>query len=139
MPLNLVDLVPKQTEFELSTNPGKKFTLCRWSLRIRAWAIEKYSAAGLQEIFEQQKINEIADMAYFMLKEKEFFKTKDDFLDAVSSVQDQINIIMALLGAVGIGEPEMQKIASALPEKGGPPDPLAKSPKPKTGARSSTR
>lgn len=58
-------------------------------------------------------IGEIAELAWFMLKDqdKQFFKnSKDEFLDGISSVQDQVNIIMALLGAVGIGEPELDKI-----------------------------
>lgn len=79
-------------------------------------------------------------MAFFMLKEKDAFKTKDDFLDAICSMQDQLNVIMALLGAVGIGEPEMKKIQEAADKnkKDGPPNPLVKSPKTKIGAKSST-
>jgi len=140
MPLNLADLVPKETTFTLSTQPDKTFTLCRWSLRVRAWAIEKHGSEGLKDIFENQKIDEIADMAFFMLKDKTEFKTKDEFLDSVSSVQDQVNVIKALLGAVGIGEPEMQKIQKEIDKnitKSAPENPLKKSPK-KIGAKSST-
>lgn len=142
MPLNLADLVPKETTFSLSTQPNKIYTLCRWSLRVRAWAIEKYGHNGLKEIFEQQKIDEIADMAFFMLKEKDAFKTKDDFLDAISSVRDQVEIIKALLGAVGIGEPELKEIETVVQQntsKDSPPNPLVKSPGKKTGAKSLTR
>lgn len=139
MPLNLMDLVPKETEFTLSSDPAKKITLCRWSLRVRAWAIAKYTSQGLKEIFEQHKIDEIADMAFFMLKDKELFKSKDDFLDAIVTIQDQVDLIKALLGAVGIGEPEFKKIDEAMAKAGGAPGPLAKSPKKKIGAKSSTR
>ena len=69
LPLNLIDLVPKETTFALSTVPGKAFTLCRWSLRVRAWAVEKYTTEALQLIFERQKIDEIADIVWFMLKD----------------------------------------------------------------------
>ena len=142
MPLNLMDLVPKETDFELSTMPGVKITLCRWSLRVRAWAIEKFTAQGLAEIFEKQKISEIADVAFFMLKNKEQFKTKDEFLDAISSMQDQLNLILAVLGAVGIGEPEVKKITDEMKKHQAkvPPsqDPEKKSPK-KIGAKSLTR
>lgn len=112
-PFSLSDLIPKETEFELSPHPGRKFVLCRWTLRVRAWAVEKYGPEKLKQIFEQQMIGEIAELAWFMLKDqdKQFFKnSKDEFLDGISSVQDQVNIIMALLGAVGIGEPELDKI-----------------------------
>jgi len=139
IPLNLMDLVPKETTFILSTHPDKSFTLCRWSLRVRAWATAKYTPEGLKEIFEKQKIEEIADLAFFMLKDKEIFKTKDEFLDAISTIQDQINVIMALLGAVGIGEPEVKKIIKAVDAGAKTVDDiLKKSPKRKIGAKSST-
>lgn len=143
--LNLADLVPKETAFTLSTMPGQTFILCRWTLRVRAWAIAKYTSQGIDEIFKNMKIDEIADMAYFMLKDKgPFNNDKDTFLDAVSSIQDQLNIIKALLGAVGIGEPEMKKFTDSLDKKKvnpPAPEPATKSPsksKPKIGAKSST-
>jgi alcohol dehydrogenase class IV len=142
MPLNLLDLVPKETAFELSTMPGVKITLGRWSLRVRAWAVEKYTAGGLGEIFQKQKISEIAEIAFFMLKDKEQFKTKDEFLDAISSMQDQLNVILALLGAVGIGEPEMKKITDEMKKHQAPaatPPDASKKKSKKIGAKSLTR
>jgi hypothetical protein len=136
IPLKLQDLVPKESNFSLSTIPGKTFTLCRWSLRVRAWALEKYTPMGLKNIFEQQKIIEIAEMAFFMLKEKDVFPSQDAFFDSVVTIQDQINLITAVVGTVGIGEPEIKKLNEAL---GAPPGPNEKSPKPKrTGAKSLT-
>jgi hypothetical protein len=138
LPLRLQDLSPKETTFFLSTQPDKTFTLCRWSLRVRAWAMDKYTPEGLKDIFEKQKIVEIADMAFFMLKEEGAFISQDDFLDAICTIQDQINLITALLGAVGIGEPEIEKINAAF-EKAKTPNPNQPSPKSKkTGAKSLT-
>ncbi len=136
VPLNLADLSPIEAAFELS---GRKapLTLCRWSLRVRAWAVAKYTSEGLDQIFRKQDISAIADMAYFMLKEKDQFKSQDDFLDAICSIQDQINLIKALLQSVGIGEPEMQKIAASLPKPSEPEAPVKKK-RAKTGAKSST-
>jgi hypothetical protein len=113
IPLKIMDLVPKETSFTLSTCE-KPVMLCRWSLRVRAWATDKYTSPGLQKIFEEMRIQEIAELAYFMLKDKEQFKSQDEFMDAVSSMQDQLNLITALLGAVGIGEPEMKKIKNEM-------------------------
>lgn len=137
-PLNIIDLVPKETAFSLSTFPDRTFTLCRWSLRVRAWAMEKYSSEELKEIFSGIKINEIADIAYFMLKEKDFFKTKDDFLDAISSTQDSVNIITALTGSIGIGEPEIKQIQESIDAGKDPVSmDVKKNKKPsKTGAKS---
>lgn len=146
IPLNLHDLSPQEARLTLSGGPNAlpiTMTLCRWTLRVRAWAIEKYSHKGLQQIFEKQMITEIADLAFFMLKEKELFASKDEFMDAVVTTQDQINLIKALLHTVGIGEPEIDKLGKAFPEekKEGPPSPNVPSPnlrKKKTGAKSST-
>lgn len=148
LPLKLEDLVPKETTFVLESDEYKdqKFTLCRWSLRVRVWATDKYTSAGLKIIFEQQKIEEIADMAWFMLKDKAPFKDqKDLFLDAIVTIRDQIAVIKALLGAVGIGEPEIEKITASVAAG---QDPISleatlspkkqPSPRKKTGAKSST-
>jgi hypothetical protein len=141
-PINLEDLVPVETNFTLDTLPGQTFTLCRWSLRVRAWAVAKYTSPGLKLIFEQQRIDEIAELTYFMLKDKAAFgDSKDKFLDSVVSIGDQVRIIKALLGAVGIGEPEIKKITDSIKpedrvETAADPKPQAKR---KTGAKSSMR
>ena len=114
---DLSTLVPKESSFSLGLFPSKKFTLCHWSLRVRAWAVEKFTSEGLKEIFEKVKIGEIAELAWYMLKDedKKVFENQcDKFLDAVVSVPDQIAIVNALLGAVGIGEPEIKEIKKAL-------------------------
>jgi hypothetical protein len=116
LPLKLEDLEPKETTFTLSGTKDKKLTLCPFSLRIRAWCLNKYTPEGLQEIFEKQKILEIAEIAYYMLKEKEEFNSLESFMDAILSIKDQINVITALLGAIGIGEPEIEKINNSLPQ-----------------------
>ncbi len=112
-PLNLDDLVPREVTFTLSDDANKPITLGRWSLRVRAWATEKYTPEGLKEIFEKQKIEEIADMAFFMLKDKTQFSNKDAFMEAIVTIRDQITVIKALLGTVGIGEPEIEKLTKS--------------------------
>lgn len=139
-PLNLADLKPQGAAFKLSPYPEQTFNLCPWSLRIRAWAQLKYGPAGLQEIFAKQQIVEIGEMAYFMLKEKEFFKTQDAFLDGVQTVQDQINLMKALLQTIGFGEPEIAQLEKSLPKETPPPKPKAPVKKSKRiGAKSLTR
>lgn len=141
MPLNLMDLVPKDATLALS-GINQPLTLGRWSLRVRNWAKEKFGSDGLQEIFVEQKIDEIADIAWFMLKEKDLFNgEKDNFLDAISSPRDQLNLVTAMLESVGIGEPEIKKINDKIKkdEAGGDPNPNRQRPGKKTGAKSSTR
>lgn len=143
LPLNLFDLEPRESTFTMPSVPDKTFTLSPWSLRVRAWAFDKFGAQNLDVIFKEQRISEIADIAYFMLKDKDVFPTKDSFLDAVRSLRDQLNLITALLGAIGIGEPEMKQIKDSIaanmkPEVPVDPKPQSPKAKKKTGAKSST-
>lgn len=120
MPLSLQDLKPKMTTFQLEDFPTEKFTLCRFTLRVRAWVLERYTSKELQGIFEDQKINDIALISYFMLKEKEKFPTLDSFLDSIVTIQDQISVMKALLGSIGIGEPEIEQINKSITEPASP-------------------
>lgn len=145
-PIDLMGLAPKQAEFRLGDYPNRHFTLCRWSLRVRAWAVEKYGTDKLNAVFTNLQIGEIADIAWFMLLEKDAFNGEFvKFLDSISSTQDQLNLINALLGSVGIGEPEIEKIMAAQAKAGGkqvpPPKPLNRASRRKnpTGPKSSTR
>lgn len=113
LPLNINDLAPQEATFELSNLEGKKFTLGRWSLKTRAWAFDTYGPEKLKEIFEKQQILDLAAIAYYMLKEKDQFKSKDEFLDAVVTTQDILVVTKAILKTVGIGEPEIKKIVDA--------------------------
>ena len=132
-PLDLNTLAPKEAEFTLSSNPELKLTLCRFSLRVRAWAFDTYGPARLKEIFEKHHIIPISEMAFFMLKEKEVFKTVADFQDAVITTGDQVTLIKALLTSVGIGEPEIEKIHNDIEKKAaGSPDPNSRRPKKKS-------
>lgn len=130
-PLNLADLSPRDAKFKLSDFPDKEFTLSRWSLRVRAWVADKYSQKQLQEIFENKNITAASVIVYYMLKEKDSFinekgmATLEAFQDRIVTIQDQINMMKALLEAIGIGEPEIKKISDSLPkeEKEVEPDP----------------
>lgn len=130
LPIDITGLIPAEAKFQMSTHGDREFTLCKWTLRVRSWATTKYGPERLKVIFEHQDIGEIAEIAWFMLKDddKKFFNnSKDTFLDGVSSVQDQINLIKALMATVGIGEPEFEKVKEMTQaiqdEKKSPPPP----------------
>jgi hypothetical protein len=129
-PLDLSALAPQEATFTLSGLPDKTLTLCKWTLRVRAWAFEKYGAKELQKIFAEHRILPLSEIAFFMLKEKDAFKSFDDFQDAVSTTQDYLAITKAILKSVGIGEPEIEKINDDLEKKAkANPDPNPTSPK----------
>lgn len=140
LPFRLEDLEPKETIFTLAGviddqgNP-RPLTLCRWSLRVRAWASAKFGGPeGLQAIFALKKIDQLTELAWFMLKDKSAFVERDGltpyevFLDSISSVKDQLDLVKALMGTVGMGEPEVQKLAEG--PQGEAPSPNEESPKP---------
>lgn len=112
-PLDLESLSPRESELVLSTQKDP-IVLKVWSLRVRAWAFDKWGPAKLQEIFSKQQILPISEMAYFMLKDKDRFKTLEEFQEAICTVQDQVNLSKALLASVGIGEPEIEKINTMI-------------------------
>jgi hypothetical protein len=116
-PLNILDLVPTEAKFKLGTRPDEEFTLCRWSLRVRAWAVGRWGHEGLKDVFQKQMIQEIAGLAWFMLLEKEKFEGIDGFLDCISSTQDSINVIQAINKTVGIGEPEVKQMMAFAEKK----------------------
>lgn len=129
-PLNLDDLVPQETAFKLSTLPGREIHLRRWSLRARKWAVDKYGAEELQQIFNNRQVEKIAALAYFLLRDddQKSFPTEDDFLDAVATIPDQIELIKAVLRTIGIGEPQIEKINELEKLAGGTKDPNEQSP-----------
>lgn len=145
--LELQDLEPRESQFSLKDFPEKKFTLRRWSLRVKAWASTNYGSERLQQIFQHLKIDEIAEIAWYMLKDddkKTFGDSQDEFLDHICSVKDQLAVITAMLETLGIGEPEMKKLQAAkekrdAEQKAKTPDPNQSRPRKKTGAKSLTR
>ena len=134
LPLTLDDLNPKEATFELSTVP-QKLTLCRWSLRVRAWAIGHYGGERLAEIFKSQNLIEMGAISYYMLKENELFPTLDSFLDAICTPRDHLNMITAMLGTLGIAEPKIEEIREVMNAPKPKPQPKRKK---RIGAKSST-
>lgn len=136
MKLDLNDLSPKEAKFKLTDLPGKEFTLCRWSLRVRMWVMSQYTEKQVEELFSKHQINDIAKIAYYMLKEKDQFldekgqPTLDGFLDRILNMDDIVSVIRALLQSIGIGEPEVKKITEGADKTGQQSDPNVQSPNP---------
>lgn len=108
-PLLLEDLVPVEAEFKLS-GFDQTLTLSKWSLRVRAWAFEKYGAENLQKFFENKDILKISEIAFFLLKDKSQIKTLEQFQDLIVTIEDQVNLLKAVIKTIGVGEPQIDQL-----------------------------
>ncbi len=153
LPLDLDDLRPQESTFVLDLLPGKTLVLRHWSLIVKNWALKRFGGAvDVQIIFAEQRIDEIAELCFFMLKPESKLHfvdgsgepTLEKFFDSICSIKDQITIQKALLKTIGIGEPEFKKLedkiaAKGEQEKADPKPKRPKSSKRKIGAKSSIR
>lgn len=133
--LSIKDLVPQPAEFELSSFPGVKFKLKKWSLRVKAWAIEKYGAGELQKIMGEMKSVQCAEITFFMMEDeskKVFGNSVDSYMEGINSIPDEVAIHGALLKSMGIGEPEIAQLSKMIVEVSDLPDPKNQAPSDKS-------
>lgn len=138
MNLKLNDLKPQEAEFTLSTKPESKLTLKRFSLAQRIWVTNRFGSDNIKGIFEDQRISDMAEIAYHLIKEKDAFPNFEAFCEAVVTVEDQLALTKALLKTIGIDDAMFKKIA-AEEEKKDAQNPNGQSPNPESiGAPSMT-
>lgn len=113
--LTLEDLLPEEAALELS---GKKFTLNRMTLRGQVWLKNKFKSEDdptaektMTRIFSDQAMEEISEIAFFLIKEKDQVKSVGDFQDLVVTQADRKKLIQALLTTLGISQPIIDKLA----------------------------
>lgn len=129
--LDLNDLCPETAKFQTSARPGESFTLNKVTLRTQVWLQKRFGKENIQGIFENQSIPDIAEIAYFLLQEKDKIKTLDEFLDLIVTHQDRINLLQAMLTTIGLSQPVIDKIAERTMGE-------MKAPETPTGASSTT-
>lgn len=115
MTLTLNDLSPKKSVLELG---GKKYVLKPFSLRAQNWAFEKYGPKAMKDLLSKQHLPTVADIAYFLMEDKTDFPTVDDFMEAVITQHDRVNLTMALLDVVGVSQPMVDKIVEEEKQAG---------------------
>ncbi|MFN8741536.1 MAG: hypothetical protein ACK5YR_16545 [Pirellula sp.] len=137
MKLNFEDLVPQRATFKLSTIESK-IVLKPWSLKIRFWALKKYGQARLQEIMQNQSLEELCEIAFYMMDEesKVLFKDFDHFTESIQKTEDILAVSMALLNTIGISEPAIEEMRKELKAREVPkaPAPVQKKKSKPTGA-----
>lgn len=115
--LTLDDFSPEEANFKLKSKPGKTFTICPFTLRVRAWVTKTYGRDRFKEVLEKNEMEEIAKIIFFMLKDKSEFKDIDDFMENVVTVNDYYELVTALTVSLGVSEPKQEEIKAAMAEE----------------------
>lgn len=127
--LSIQDFTPQRVSFKLK-NVDADLWLRPWSLRVKAWAIEKYGVGELRKIMEGMKTVQIAEICFFMMEDesKNNFKNQDDFFDKIQAVEDELSVHRAVLSSMGIGEPQIEELEKIMLEAAELPDPKTLAP-----------
>lgn len=112
MKISLADLQPQEAQFSLSEYPGKVFTLKKLSLAVNIWLERKFTPEELRDIFSNQKMGGLSQIAYYLLKDKETFKTLKSFREGIVTQQDRVAIITAMIKTVGVAQPLIDKLTA---------------------------
>lgn len=111
MKLDLNDLLPVEAPFELSN--GKKYTLKKFSLAVQIWMQQNFGGVdNIEAIFREQKLKEISEIVFYLLKEKGEFRTIEEFQEIICTQKDRVEILTALLKTIGISQPIMEQVTS---------------------------
>lgn len=114
--LNLDDLIPQDVQIELSTMPGTKLTLGAFTLRVQLWATKTFGGRdGLERLIGEQPAEELAQLSWHVLKEKDLFKNNyDTFLDKVVTFKDRTAIKDGILKSIGLSQPVLENIEKQI-------------------------
>lgn len=127
--IKLEDLIPAQADLRLWVNGKlKNFKLRPIDLRDEVWMANKFGA-GIQEIFEQVKMEEICHIIFHQLENKEPFKAieyeeyDDDgevlvlkktgphrVMEGIKGVDHKVEVFKALLETIGISKPMLNEL-----------------------------
>ena len=133
--VNLDDLIPTDVDFELDRRPGEKFTLGAYTLRVQIWASKEFGKEQLQTAIHSKDAVILSQLAWHVLKQKDRFKSYDDFLDAFVTFKDRDTLMKTILATVGLSQPIIEKLAEQLDRQRG----NGQSPVQQTGANSTTQ
>lgn len=108
MKLDLNDLQPAEAPFSLSN--GKTYTLKKFTLATQIWLQRKFGQENIQGIFTELKIPEISEIVFYLLKDKQDFKTVEDLQENIVTQKDRVELIQALLTTIGLSQPVLEKL-----------------------------
>lgn len=123
MKLDLNDLQPTEAQFELSTYPGKAHTLKKFSLAVQVWIEKRFGKENVDAIFSDQRVGDISEIIYFMLKDKIDFPSLEVFQESIVTQKDRVQIYDALFKSIGISQPILEKLSKEAQVEGNAPGP----------------
>ena len=138
--LNLDDLEPQASSFELSTYPDKKFHLEAYTLQVQLWAQKTFGKERLGNAVAAEDIGTLVELAHYILDDegKKTFPTVDDLIGAVVNYKDRRALVHGVLDTLGLSQPVLKKLSEDMEgdkkKEGKQKSPVARS----TGANSST-
>jgi len=113
MKLDLTDLKPTEATFVLSKFPEKPMTLKPFSLNAQIWVTERFGVPAIEGIFKDQRIGDISEIVFFLLKDKSPTPTLESFRESILTKQDKLAMMNALLETIGISQPVMAELTKA--------------------------
>lgn len=124
--MNLMQLKPRESSFSLKS-VERTFRMNRITLADEVWLDQEFGISGLQEMFTEINMSEIARVAFRFIhpEDKKFFKTREVLFitengdeevvmlggvallrNLISGTDEKTDIINALLDNIGISRPE---------------------------------
>lgn len=122
LPFKLTDLKPQKTRFVISGHRDKTGELIPlyfkpFSLNAEIWMSDRWTPPAIHMIFEEVKMRELSELAHFLLEDKSDIRTVEEFREMVLGNDDKVELLRALMEAIGISRPLQEKIEKASEKK----------------------
>lgn len=116
--IQLKDLRPAEAPFTISGLPGVTLHLKPFSLAAKTWAVTKYgSLEAVNKRFASNQVEHLSELFWYLLKEKDLFgESMTTFLEAVLTVEDQVNLLNAVTLSLGVSQADANELYKTAQE-----------------------
>lgn len=110
--LNLEDLVPSPSTFELSSFPGRKLQLGAFTLRAELWVKKTYGSKGLETAIGTQDLALLLPIAFYLLspEDKKAISSEDLLAEATVTFKDRAALAKAVMESFGLSQPVLEDL-----------------------------
>lgn len=112
MKFSLDDLDPKESQFQLSAFKDITFTLKPFSLRAQIFLKQRFGEEAIQGMFTHQKMPELSEVIFFLLKDKSVITTLEDLQESILTQKDRVAVMTALFETIGLSQPVLEKLTA---------------------------